>query len=111
MTVINKFVSQKSNRGSQGLSGFGLFSAGELLLVRRKQLLVDVGHHRSLRDDAVAHQLVEFVVASDREIDVLRRDGLLFSELRVGTSKLQNFTDDVLEDGSHETSSGGRCAI
>ena len=66
-----------------------------------EQLIFNVMDDRSLSDGCVTHQLGELIVTSDTKVDVLRRDSLLMSAMRLDTSEFQNFGNDVLEDSSH----------
>ena len=59
---------------------------------------------RSFSDGCVTHQLGELSITSDTKIDVLRLYGSslrLVSEVGVVASEFQDFSTNVLEDGSH----------
>ncbi len=61
---------------------------------------VDVGEDTTGGDGSVAHELVEFLVVSDGELDVSGDDSGLLVVLGGVTGEFEDLSSEVFEDGS-----------
>jgi len=66
----------------------------------RKRTLVDVGKDTTLGDCNVTQELVQFFVVADGELEMTRDDTRLLVVTGSIASQLEDFSSEVLKDGS-----------
>lgn len=76
-----------------------------------QKILVDVGENTTLGDRDIAQQLVQFLIVADGKLEVTGNDTGLLVVTGSVTSKLENFSSKVLEDGSEVDGSTGTNAL
>ena len=102
LPALGVFLGRRSEKGKQVST-----TEGEREIPKDGRTLVNVGKDTTLGDGNVTQELVQLLIVTDGELEVTRNDTGLLVVTGGVTGQLENFSSQVLEDGSQVDGSTG----